>query len=317
MVVPLTVNRGFFIPNTGDLPGTWGSDALNPDFVALDGILGGFRTLSLTTGTTTLTVPSGFVATPGAGPTQSQNAMLTFTGTLSGPCTITFPMPGFYIVQNLCVVGAYYIKLQSTSPGNVICAPPGEAIQVFCDGTSLYYVNLGHIGSELNLTTATVPAWVTNCTVPPYLNADGSVFSAVTYPTLAALLGGTTLPDYRGRMRVSLDGGTDRLTTAGSGVNGNTLLATGGAQNVLVLQANLPVVTLTTNIVDPGHNHPIGSSSSLSGPGSGTNPGTLTNVTSGNRTTGITASTPLGGSATPLVTVPPVQVGGLTLIRAA
>ena len=39
MAEPQTVNGGLIVPNTGDLVGTWGSAALNPDFVAVDGFL--------------------------------------------------------------------------------------------------------------------------------------------------------------------------------------------------------------------------------------------------------------------------------------
>lgn len=315
MTEPMTVNKGLIIPNTGDLPGTWGSAALNPDYVSLDGMLGGFQTLTLSTGATVLTAPSGFTATPGPGPTQSQNAMLTLSGTLSGNCTVTFPLPGFYIIENICVVGAFYIKLQSSSPGNVVCAPPGEAVHIFNDGTNVRYVNLGRVGSQLNLTTSTVPAWITNCTVPPYLLADGSTFTGATYPTLAAMLGGTTLPDLRGRVWASLNGGSSRITTVGSGIDGNTILSGGGAENVVLDQINLPAVDFAVS------NH-VHSSQQVTPvtifQGSGTAfqaGGTLgQGANTGAQTAAVTAAS--GGSGTAVNKMPPVCVGGITLIRA-
>src|ERR1035437_731783 len=256
MVEPVTVNRALIIPNTGDLSGTWGSAALNPDFVAIDGMLGGFVTVSLTNANVVLTVPASFTATPSAGPTQSQNALITFTGTLSGNCVITLPMPGYYIVENLCVVGAYYVALSSVAPGKIICIPPGEATHVFCNGVDVKYVDLGRIGSYLDLAVTTVPTWITTCTVPPYLNCDGSAFSAVTYPALAAYLGGTTLPDSKGRSRFALDQGSGRITTAGSGVDGTTLLASGGNQ---LMQAHDHTFGGTTTGENTTHTHPDGS----------------------------------------------------------
>lgn len=317
MVEPVTVNRALIVPNTGDLAGTWGSAAINPDMVAIDGMLGGFTTISLTNAPVTLSVPAGFTATPSAGPTQSQNAILTFTGTLTGNCTITFPMPGFYIVENLCVVGAYYVALASSSPGEIVCAPPGEATHVYCNGIDVKYVDLGRVGSYLDLAATAVPAWISNCTVPPYLNCDGSTFSAVTYPALGAYLGGTTLPDLRGRSRAALNQGTGRITTAGSGVDGDAILSAGGAEKETIANANLPASIPYT---DTGHVHAAanllfaeaGGSGSGFVIGSGVIRGQDPNTASA--TTGITINA--GGANTPLVTLPPVAISGLTLIRA-
>lgn len=226
--MPETVSKGLEIPATGSLPGTWGEVAINPDMVAIDGMLGGFATIALTNSNVTLTKPSGFTATPGAGPTQSQNAMLTLTGTLSANVTITFPLPGFYLVENLCVMGAFYIRLGSATPGKYICAIPGETIQIFNDGVDMRYVGLGRVGTYMDIATGSIPTWITNCTVAPYLYCNGATFSAGTYPQLAAYLGGTTLPDSRGRTRYTLDASTGRTTAVFA--FGNTLTAGGGDQ---------------------------------------------------------------------------------------
>ena len=101
MAEPQTVNGGLIVPNTGDLVGTWGSAALNPDFVAIDGFLCGVQTVSVSSSPVTLTSPSGFTPTPGGGPTQSQNAILRITGSLGSNVQITLPLPGYMIVENL------------------------------------------------------------------------------------------------------------------------------------------------------------------------------------------------------------------------
>ena len=93
MVEPTTVNKALIVPTTGDLSGTWGSAALNPDFTAIDGMFGGVVTVSLTNANVALTAPSGSV-TAGAGPFQQQNAIIKFSGTLTGNCTITFTLHG-------------------------------------------------------------------------------------------------------------------------------------------------------------------------------------------------------------------------------
>lgn len=328
MVEPTTVNRALIIPNTGDLAGTWGSAALNPDFVAIDGMLGGFTSLSLSNANVTLSVPASFIATPSAGPTQSQNALITFTGTLTGNVTITFPMPGYYIVNNLCTVGSFAVRLASSSPGKIICAPPGEAVHIFCNGTDMFYVNLGRVGEYLDLATSTIPAWITQCTVAPYLLCDGTTFSGATFPTLNSLLGGTTLPDLRGRARFALNGGTGRVTTAGSGINGDAILSAGGTQAQTIAQANLPAAALAVTIPSGqgAHEHTFGVTNNVGG---SLTPGSIVTSNSGITTTGgttkattnvtlpqLTGTAATGGAGTALPIMPPAQISGITLIRA-
>ncbi|MBB4017590.1 MULTISPECIES: phage tail protein [Chelatococcus] len=74
--------------------------------------------------------------------------------------------------------------------------------------------------------------------------------------------GGNPLaPDYRGRVLVGRDnmGGVTagRITAAGSGIDGTVLGAAGGAQNVTLSEAQMPVHNHTASSVvnDPGHSH--------------------------------------------------------------
>lgn len=71
-----------------------------------------------------------------------------------------------------------------------------------------------------------------------------------------------TLPDKRGRVSVGRDnmGGSTagRVTSAGSGIVGTTMGATGGDENVTLARANLPNVALTvtgTTSTDGSHEH--------------------------------------------------------------
>jgi microcystin-dependent protein len=259
--MPNTVNKAIITPNTGDLSGTWGSAAVNPNMTAIDGMLGGAQTISLSVATSfSLSLPSGSL-TPGAGPNQSQNALLKFTGTLTGNANITFGMPGFYIVHNACTVGAFYIKLVPSGGGNSICAPPGRKAHVFYDGTDMDYVDMLEVGAALDLhqSATTMPAWITNCTVKPYLIKDGTVYNVSTYPQLGAVLGSTFggngastfgVPNELSRVRIPVDtsGAAGRITAAGSGVNGTTMGAAGGSQ---FLQTHSHTATVT----DPTHFH--------------------------------------------------------------
>lgn len=311
MTDPTTTNRGYFVPVTGTDIDTWGP-ILNANFAAIDTNLGGVNSIAVSNVDIVLT------------PTQYASGSILFSGTQTGNITVTFPsVQGWWSVFN-GTSGAFYIKLASAGGGNVICAPPGEFVDIQVN-TSLgvYYRNLDRVGSYIDIAASAVPSWISNCSVAPYLVANGSAFSSSTYPVLALLLGGTTLPDLRGRTRFYLNAGTGRITTASSGIDGDTILSAGGNQVVSIVQANFPAISLTTNISDPGHSHTnngiggVQTSNSYVGGGGG-NLGIINfgPLTIDNAQTGITASTPLGGSGTGLNKMPPAQISGITLIRA-
>lgn len=309
MADPQTGQVGLYLPTRGSDSGTWDLPE-NANDSATDNLFANVATISLTNANVTLTTPPNSGAS-WSGPYQSQSAILKFTGTLTGNCTITIPRAGFFIVDNTCTVGAFYVALASSAPGNIICAPPGEAVHVYCDGVNMRYVDLGRVGSYLDLGASAVPAWITNCTVQPYLNCDGSVFSAVTYPQLAAYLGGTTLPDARGRGRIALNQTTGRNTNAnGYGIDGNTLLANGGKQTID--QANLPNVSLNITSLTGNYNYPFFRFATATSGGDqfqvNNNTSTSTPISGGGGTVA------LGGSGFNFA--PPGYVGGLTLIRA-
>lgn len=310
MADPQTSNIGLYVPTRGSDPGTWDLPE-NANDSATDTLFANVAVISLTNAPVTLTTPPNSGAA-WSGPYQSQSGILRFTGTLSADVTVTLPRAGFFIVQNKCVVGAFAVILASAAPGNVIGAPPGEAIHVINDGVNVDFVALGRVNEYEDWAVSAMPRWVTVCTVPPYLNCDGTSFSGVTYPTTAAYLGGTTLPDQRGRVRAALNQTTGRITTAGSGVDGNTILSSGGNQNATILQVNFPNVNFTggTGTVDVFQN---GASANAGGgggfnfinSGAGATPKQVTGV-----------SVPSGGSGTPLTTLDPMLIAGLTVIRA-
>lgn len=83
-----------------------------------------------------------------------------------------------------------------------------------------------------------------------FLWPDGATFTATDYVELNTVLLGNIKPDRRGRVAVARDniGGTaaNRVTSAGSGINGVGLGASGGAENV----------TLDATMI-PSHTHPV------------------------------------------------------------
>jgi microcystin-dependent protein len=120
------------------------------------------------------------------------------------------------------------------------------------------------------------------------------------------------LPDLGNRLRVPLGGG--RLTSAGSGINGNAFGASGGDER---LQSH----THTANVSDPGHNHPVPIPLYNNDPdfgvvpgGSGSQTGTY-NATANSNTTGISVSNATTGAGS-AGNVQPTLVFGMAFIRA-
>lgn len=307
--------------------GQWDSP-INADMSAVDSMFSNNAIIGLTNANVTLTTPPNSGAA-WSGPYQSQSAVLRFTGTLTGNCTITIPVPGFFIVENFCTVGAFSVILAAASPGQVVCAPPGESCHIYSGSTNVRYVNLGRVGSYLDQAVSTVPAWMTNCTVPPYLVCDGTVYNAaVLYgggqPTpLLNLLGPTFggngittfgVPDLRNRSRISLGGGSGRVTTAGSGIDGTTINSSGGAQNETLAAGQIPQMTTGTESTTHTHGYTVASNVAGSPPGAGsglTTPGSAQTGTESATHTHIVGS----ASPTPVITMPPTLVAGLTFIK--
>lgn len=331
MTEPTTVNLGIIIPNTGDLVGTWGSAALNPDLVALDGFFGGIQTLTLSSAPVVLTVPAGFTATPSPGPTQAQNAVLRLTGAITAPITITLPLPGFYIVENL-TTGNFVVTLQAVTATQVIGIDQGMCQHVYNDGANVRFVNLGETGKMEFWTGYTaIPAWVTACTKPPYLLCDGTAtYLIATYPYLAARYGtnfggnGLTtfgVPDMQGRVPLAYDGTGARITSAVCGINGQTMGAAGGNQN---MEQHTHTFTGTPGTVSASSSQtflesgtpvgvPAGGAGGAIAGQSGNSAFIPVTVTGSFTPSGTNANTGTGTSQN----VQPAQVAGIWVVRAA
>lgn len=330
MAEPNTPNIGLIVPNTGDLVGSWGTTALNPDFVALDGMLGGTITIPLTSNPVTLGIPAGSIA-PTAGPTQSQNALIKFTGALSTNIVITLGMPGRYVFWNTCTPITNYVQVVSSGNGGFIGLPPGKKCSVFHDGTNVDFIDMPDVGTAYDLHGVTsYPAWMTACSMAPYLVKDGSIYDIATYPFLGALLGSTfggdgvttfAVPDERARARIAFDtGSTNRMT---SPVSGTTMASAGGNQSesATLSQANLPNVTIPIPSGQGSHSHTIPSSVNQSGGVGGANTVAQQTATiTDNAATlpaMVTASINGGVAQTPiaLTTVQPCIVSFLPLVK--
>lgn len=301
-----TPNKSLYQVTVGTEVGTWGPFVNNNPGI-LDNVLGGVTVVPLVAANVILSSA------------QYQCNFITFTGALAASVTITFPPVGsFYTVQNLTTnTSNFQVTLVTTvAGGQQIGTPWGEAIDIMTDGTNVKYRNLGRVGSYWDHAGSSTPAWVNNCTIPPYLYCNGSTFSSATYPVLATIFGGNTLPDFRGRAPAYLNDGTGRITSGSGGVDGNTLFAAGGNQTITLSSLHIPNYDLP--VTDPGHHHaftkPATSNTGVI-QGGGGNFVVISSAVTSSDTTGISVNS--GGGGNPFSLVQPTAMSGIRLVRAA
>ena len=237
MADPVTTNVSLAVPIRGTDVGTWDTP-VNGNFTSIDSMFGGITTLPLSSSPITLLT------------SQAYSAVIRLTGTLTANIAITLPsLYKFWTFDNqiLNSPSSFAVTLVSTSGTSVIGVPPLTQ-DVYYDGTTVKYKNLGKFAEYWDYAAAAVPTWVTASTVPPYLNCNGTAFSSATYPLLANHLGTTTLPDSRGNVRIAYNQGTNRVTV----INGDVLFSIGGDQN---FQAHSHTGSGTTLGVSQFHTH--------------------------------------------------------------
>jgi microcystin-dependent protein len=174
---------------------------------------------------------------------------------------------GIDVTLNVDSLGAKSVRMQpgvALPAGSLILGTPYLAVYNNSDGvfylrnmTSPYVVPLA---AGFDFWGATTP---NSCFAFPI----GQAISRTTYATLFALLGTTygvgdgsttfNLPDKTGRVSAMKEASATRLTSAGSGIDGGTIGAAGGAQNITMARANLPNTSVPVTITDPGHTHAV------------------------------------------------------------
>lgn len=170
----------------------------------------------------------------------------------------------------------------------------GESVLIYCTGTA--WVT---IGKSSGVPSGSITGYGGTSAPSGWLLCDGSAISRTTYASLFSAIGTTfgvgdgsstfNIPDARGRVIAGQDdmGGSaaSRLTTAGSGLDGATLGATGGAQNVTLTAAESGL---------PSHSHSLTPITGLTGAG-----GDGAGLTAGVYVSGSTGSSTgsAGGSA--------------------
>ncbi len=178
------------------------------------------------------------------------------------------------------------------------------------------------IGAMMDFPGATAPSGWLLCAGQAISRSTYSALFAVIGTTYGAGDGSTTfnVPDLRGRVAAGKDdmGGSaaNRLTTAGGGVDGVALGASGGAQNVTLTQAQIPAHThsagtlATSSAGAHSHTLPGAGSNSSTGAVAGSVPQTplISTSTDGAHTHTITGSTGSIGSGNAHPNVQPTLV---------
>jgi len=128
MTEPVTPNKGFTVPNTGDLLNAWGNP-INTNFTNIDTALAGAQSIALTTGgTVTMTAA------------QAQFLATSLTGALSANSIFQVPQVGGFYLLNNASTGAYTVTCQTGAAGGATATLlPGWNI-VFVDGTNILLV---------------------------------------------------------------------------------------------------------------------------------------------------------------------------------
>lgn len=337
MVNPRTVNLGIIVPLTGADVDTWGEDDVNPNMISFDGFIGGIQTIGLTNVPVTLTSPAGFAATPSPGPTQSENRVLRFTGVLTGNVRVMLPLPGSYLIDNR-TTGNFVLSIQGVTATEVVGIEQGSIVEIYNDGANVRFINLGRVGELVFLGgETTLPAWISACTVKPFLTADGTVYNIADYPWLGAKYlakfggnGATTfgVQDLRGRVPLMIDSTGTRITVAQCGIDGNSIGAAGGNQSIGLVEAHNGPHFHSAGMFDPAHLHGFSVNGVLVGPGvivggggSFFGPGAFNSSTAG-AVTGVRVNSSNGldttyssGSGTPHINVQPAQVCGIWVVK--
>jgi len=240
--------------------------------------------------------------------------MVAFTPHTTSGATVTLNVDGLGAKP---LRSAPAVELLS---GTLIQGTPYLAL--YSSSDSAWYLH-GFYGNAYNVPLlGGLDYWDTVAPNSSFIFPAGQAISRTTYSAAFARWGTTygvgdgsttfNVPDKTGRVSAMKEATATRLTTAGGGVDGATMGSASSAQNGTILQANLPAVTLVTTIIDPGHDHSIDVGSSGGGSTQVTQgtPGTSSTVTGpvNSNTTGITASTALGGSGTAFKLVQPTII---------
>ena len=229
---------GIELMATGENSGTWG-DKTNSNLNLVQQAIAGYQEVSIAGGaqTTALAMTDATIS-------NARNAVIKFTGTITGNQTVTLPvlMENFYIIEN-ATTGAYTVELKaaSGSGATVTWATTDKGWKiVYADGvatnTGIYDTGFSTAAGDVTLTgtqtltnkTLTAPKIGTSILDTSgnellLLTATGSAVNEITLANAAS--GGAPSLTASGETNVSLN-----LVPKGTGqvqINGNSAATVG------------------------------------------------------------------------------------------
>lgn len=239
--------------------------------------------------------------------------------TTAGPVTMTLPTltvaDAGWQCQLLKTNAGVNPVLVTPPSGTILSGPlsltstrrsiPGTPCRIFWTG-SLWVAERAvavPVGSIIDFDGTALPAG--------YELPNGQTLAG-SYPDYLAAKGSLVTRDITGRTTAMKEATATRLTVAGSGIDGSVLGAAGGGQGQVMVQANLPNVTLTTTIAagQGSHQHSTQGFATVANIAGGA----VSVYPQGSTTTGsqtlpqMSGTTPTGGSATPMPVVQPTIV---------
>lgn len=134
-------------------------------------------------------------------------------------------------------------KMASLDSGKILVGnSDNQAAEVAMSGDGTID-NAGVLTVSQQVPTGAVVMWYTGSPPTGWLFCNGGTFDAATYPALDALLGGNTLPDFKGRVPVGVGqqsnvkwSGSD-YTTSGTNF---ALAGTGGTEDHHITESEMP-----------------------------------------------------------------------------
>ena len=226
---------------TGEQPGTWGNTTNTNLGTLIEQAITGYKAISVAGLTTyTLTNLNGVSD-------EARNAVLSFTGALSGNCTVTAPAVNKVYIVNNATTGGYSIVM-TTGAGTTVAVPAGQTYIVYSDSTNFYFAsnfNSGNVqitGGTIDGTTigGTNPAAGTFTTLSVPTITSNTVFSATGSVTLPS---GTTGQQpgspTAGMIRYNTSTGTfEGYTTSWGSIGGGAAASGAVYENKQVISAN-------------------------------------------------------------------------------
>jgi hypothetical protein len=116
--MPTTTYKGYSIPTTGTLPGTWGTELNTNSFSIIDNNMGGIVGISLSNVNVSLTA------------IQAENLIVRLTGALTASVQVTIPCQGFTIIEN-ATTGNFLVTVTNGIVGSVICRQAHRTLVIF------------------------------------------------------------------------------------------------------------------------------------------------------------------------------------------